>query len=175
VLVTNHALAGAGIGLLLRRPAAAFVAGAASHVAMDLCPHWGDTRLGWEEFVEVARLDGIVGLGVIAAVGAAAPPRHRLASLAGMAGAVAMDLDKPGRHFFGRSPFPALVDRFHRWIQTEAPAWHWVESAAAGVLAFALVSLLDRAGGSGTPALLAGGWRARPTGPGDEGGRLGTF
>jgi len=28
-----------------------------------------------------------------------------------------LDLDTPGRHFVGASPFPAAVDRFHAEIQ----------------------------------------------------------
>lgn len=149
MLVTNHALAGAALGLLLRRPVPAFVAGVASHVAMDVCPHWGDPRIDWEQFVEVARVDGVVGLGVIAAVAAAAPRSARVASLAGLAGAAALDLDKVGRYFWGRSPYPRAVDRFHRRIQNEAPDRRWIEAVAAGLLAFVLASLLDRGGASG--------------------------
>jgi hypothetical protein len=44
-------------------------------------------------------------------------------------------MDKPGRHFFGRSPFPAAIDRFHGRIQKEAPVGRWVEAAAAVALA----------------------------------------
>ena len=45
MLVTNHVAAGAAIGVLLhRRPALAFAAGVASHVAMDCLPHWGLPR-----------------------------------------------------------------------------------------------------------------------------------
>jgi hypothetical protein len=42
VFITNHALAGAAIGLVTRRPVPAFVAGLASHLVMDVCLHWGD-------------------------------------------------------------------------------------------------------------------------------------
>jgi hypothetical protein len=38
VFVTNHALAGAAIGALVRRPVPAFVVGVASHVLMDMTP-----------------------------------------------------------------------------------------------------------------------------------------
>ena len=47
MFITNHALAGATLGLLTRRPAVAFVTGMASHVAMDMVLHWGDERLDW--------------------------------------------------------------------------------------------------------------------------------
>ena len=49
-----------------------------------------------------------------------------------------IDMDKPGRHFFGRSPFPAFVDRFHVRIQNEHPVGWRVEAAtAAGLVALA--------------------------------------
>jgi hypothetical protein len=144
VFVTSHALAGASIGLLLRRPVPAFVAGVASHVAMDLFPHYGNPAIGWDEFVKLARVDGTVGLGVIAVVAAKAPGDRRVAALAGIAGASLMDMDKPGRYFVGRSPFPRFVDRFHRRIQNESPRRHWVEATAAATLAAVLALLLRR-------------------------------
>jgi hypothetical protein len=42
---------------------------------------------------------------------------RRLPVLAGMVGAALLDLDKPGKHFVGHSPFPERVDRFHADIQ----------------------------------------------------------
>ena len=144
MFVTSHALAGASIGLLVRRPVPAFVAGVASHVAMDLFPHYGNPAIGWDEFVKLARVDGTVGLGVIAVVAATAPRDRRVAALAGIAGASVMDMDKPGRYFIGRSPFPRAVDRFHRRIQNESPRRHWVEAVAAGTLAAGLALLLRR-------------------------------
>ena len=66
MFITNHALAGAALGLLTRRPVAAFAGGLVSHVAMDMVLHWGDDRLDWDGFVEVARVDGVVGLAVCA-------------------------------------------------------------------------------------------------------------
>lgn len=149
MFITNHALAGAAVGLVTRRPAVAFVAGLASHVAMDMVLHWGDD-VSWDEFVKVARVDGAVGLGVCAAVLAAAPTSARRAVAAGIAGACLIDMDKPGRHFFGRSPFPAAVDRFHGRIQNERPIGWRVEAATAAGLAAALVRLRDR--GATTPS-----------------------
>jgi hypothetical protein len=144
VFVTSHALAGASIGLLVRRPVPAFVAGVTSHVAMDLFPHYGNPAIGWDDFVKLARVDGTVGLGVIAVVAATAPRDRRIAALAGIAGASLMDMDKPGRHFFGRSPFPRAVDRFHRRIQNESPRRRWVEATAAAMLAAVLALVLRR-------------------------------
>ncbi len=144
MFVTSHTLAGASIGLLVRRPGPAFALGVASHVVMDLCPHYGDPEVSWEGFLKLARTDGIIGLGVIATAAAASPADRRTAALAGMAGAALLDLDKVGKHFIGRSPFPPRIDRFHRWIQNESPTRRWVEATSAGLLATALALVLRR-------------------------------
>jgi hypothetical protein len=144
VFITNHVLAGAAVGHVVRRPAAAFVAGAASHVVMDLCLHYGRDDVTRNEFVKLARVDGVVGLGVCAVALATAHGPVRPSVAAGIAGACLIDMDKPGRHFFGRSPFPAAVDRFHDWIQTEHTVGALVEAAAAAVLAAAVVAKVRR-------------------------------
>ena len=123
MLVTNHVAAGATIGVLLhRRPALAFAAGVASHLAMDCLPHWGLPRVpeSHETFLQVAKKDGMAGLAAIAVL--AGPARgFRSGVLAGIAGATLLDVDKPARHFFGRNPVPAPVQEFHERIQREAP------------------------------------------------------
>jgi hypothetical protein len=136
VFITNHTLAGGVIGLAARGPVAAFAAGAASHVAMDMVLHWGDD-LTWEEFVQVARVDGVIGLAAAAALLAVSPRRSRVPVAAGIAGACLLDMDKPGRHFLGRSPFPPAVDRFHNHIQRERPVGALVEAASGLALAAA--------------------------------------
>jgi MYXO-CTERM domain-containing protein len=138
VFVTNHALAGAAIGALVRRPVPAFVIGVASHVLMDMAPHFGGLDVDGPEFLRAARVDGTVGLGVTAAVVAVAPPAVRRSALAGLAGACLIDLDKPSRHFLGRSPFPPAVDRFHDRIQNEVPHGPWTEAATAAALVVAV-------------------------------------
>jgi hypothetical protein len=143
VFITNHALAGAAIGLATRRPAAAFLTGVASHVAMDMVLHWGDD-IGWDQFVRVAKVDGTVGLGVCAALLVAAPTGARRALVAGVAGACLIDMDKPGMHFAGRSPFPAVVDRFHGRIQNQRPVGLVVELATAAGLAAGLLGARRR-------------------------------
>jgi hypothetical protein len=145
VFVTNHALAGAAIGALVRRPVPAFVIGVASHVLMDMAPHFGEPDMDEDEFFRLARIDGSIGLGVLAAVAAAAPLSVRRGVLAGLAGACLIDLDKPGRHFFGRSPWPPAVNRFHDDIQNEVPQGRWTEAAtAAALLAAVGVAFRDR-------------------------------
>ena len=140
MLLTNHVLSGALIGALTRRPLPAFAAGAASHFVLDTVPHWG--KWGRRSFLRVAVTDGLVSLAVTGAVAAASPPDRRLAVLAGLAGAALPDLDKPVKLWFGRSPFPAAVDRFHMGIQDEAAHRFYVELLAAAALApVALIAL----------------------------------
>jgi hypothetical protein len=138
VFVTNHALAGVAIGAVVRRPVPAFVIGVASHVLMDMTPHFGEPDMDEDEFLRLARIDGSIGLGITAAVAAAAPRSVRRSALVGLAGACLIDLDKPGRHFFGRSPFPPAVDRFHDNIQNEAPRGRWTEAATTALLVAAV-------------------------------------
>jgi hypothetical protein len=123
VLVTNHVLAGAAIGAVVKRPLPALALGVVSHVAMDRIPHWGlahEDRVGDAmrnpKFLRVAYRDGFAGLAAMGAAFGLARGR-RLPVLAGMVGAALLDLDKPSKHFFGFSPFPKPVDKFHADIQ----------------------------------------------------------
>ena len=146
VLLTNHVLSGALIGALTRRPLPAFAAGVASHFALDTVPHWGK----WgsrRRFLRVAVPDGLVGLAAMTACALVTPAERRMAVMAGMAGAVLPDLDKPARLWFGRSPFPEAVDRFHNRIQREAAGRAHLEVlAAAGLASAALVAIRAPAG-----------------------------
>ena len=143
MLATNHVLSGAMIGAVVRRPMPAFAAGVASHFVLDAVPHWGQ----WgsrRRFLRVAVPDGLVSLAAMAAFAAASPPERRLTVLAGMAGAALPDIEKPARLWFGRSPFPRAVDRFHSRIQDETPHRAHLELLAAG--AFASAALIALAG-----------------------------
>jgi hypothetical protein len=155
MLLTNHVLSGALIGALARRPLPAFAVGVASHFVLDAVPHWGE----WgsrRRFLRVAVRDGLISLAAMGAFAAVAPPDRRLAVLAGMAGAALPDLDKPAKLWFGRSPFPAAVDRFHNVIQDEAAHRFHVELLATAALTpAALIALRGSQGGS------QGGPRAR--------------
>ncbi|MGH3250516.1 MAG: hypothetical protein ACRDOI_30510 [Trebonia sp.] len=142
MLVTNHVLSGAVIGAASRRrPASAFALGVLSHFALDATPHWGKWN-GRPNFMQVAVPDGLVGLAVMGTVTVLAPRDARVAVLAGMAGAALPDLDKPSILFFGRSPFPRVVDRLHMRIQHEAPHRLKYELAAAAIFLAAAVGLL---------------------------------
>jgi len=141
VLLTNHVLSGALIGALARRPLPAFAAGVASHFVLDAVPHWGK----WgsrRRFLRVAVPDGLIGLAALGAFAAVSPSDRRLAVLAGMAGAALPDMEKPTRLWFGWSPFPRAVDRFHSRIQREAQHRAHVELLAAGAFASAALVAL---------------------------------
>ena len=136
MFITNHVLAGAIIGLVApRRPAKVALVAVGSHFVLDSVPHWGiddDAK-----FRKVAIVDGLVGLATMRAVMGAVPRGTRVAVLAGMLGAAFPDADKPALMFFGRSPFPALVDRFHQRIQRESG--HGIRTEVRAALAMVLV------------------------------------
>jgi hypothetical protein len=139
MLATNHVLSGALIGALVRRPMLAFGVGVASHFVLDSVPHWGK----WESrsrFLRVAVPDGLVSLAAMTAFTALAPADRRAATAAGMTGALLPDINKPAMLWFGRSPFPAAVDRFHNRIQHEASGRAPLELVSAA--AFAAAALL---------------------------------
>ena len=142
MLVTNHVLTGALVGLACPGPVSAFVAGVASHVALDVVPHWGDRPI--DEVMPIAVADGLAGLTAIAVVWRRTPAGRRLRVLAGMAGASVPDLDKPGQVFLGASPFPRAVDDFHARIQTRESADRMPQEVVVGLGAAALLALVLR-------------------------------
>jgi hypothetical protein len=150
VLLTNHVLSGALIGALARRPAAAFAAGVASHFVLDAVPHWGK----WgskRRFLQAAVPDGLISLAAMGALAALSPAERRAAVVAGMTGAALPDIDKPTKLWFGWSPWPRAVDKFHRRIQPEASDRIYVELLAAGAFAVAALTALRRpVAGAGT-------------------------
>ena len=151
MLISTHVLSGAVLGRALGRPLPALVLGVASHFVLDRLPHWGAAS-GWppvdldEETLRVAVVDGLVGLGLIALLLRVAPPARRAEVLAGIVGACAPDLDKPGRHFVGRSPWPSWFDERHARMQVEVEQPHRLphDVAIAAVAAVATVRLVGR-------------------------------
>ncbi|MGZ6913440.1 MAG: hypothetical protein ACXVJS_17990, partial [Acidimicrobiia bacterium] len=142
MFITNHVLAGAIAGTVCRRrPVAAFGLGFATHVAMDMIPHWGNAELGRDGFFVVAKRDGLLGLATMALVTVAGVP-PRAALLAGMLGAAVLDSDKPAEYFFGFNPQPRWLDEFHRRIQQESPEGMRTEVAAGVALAAGAGALL---------------------------------
>jgi hypothetical protein len=142
VLVTNHVLAGALVGLAAPGPVTAFLGGVASHVALDVVPHWGDRPI--EEVMPIAVADGLTGLTAIAVVWRRTPSGRRLRVLAGMAGASVPDLDKPATVFLGSSPFPQAVDDFHARIQTRESSARMPQEVLVGLGTAAVVGLALR-------------------------------
>jgi hypothetical protein len=124
MFVTNHVLSGVVVGRLLERhPVAAFVVGVGSHLALDMVPHWGceaDRALESELFLRYAKRDGLLGLATAACAIGAMHRRARPATVAAIAGAVLLDMDKPVLHFWGRVPFPSWVQRIHGAVQNES-------------------------------------------------------
>jgi hypothetical protein len=141
VLVTNHVLSGALIGAVAPTPARAFALGVVSHFVLDAVPHWGDWG-SQRRFLRIAVPDGLTGLAVMGVATAVSPPERRAAVLAGMAGAAVPDLDKPAMLWFGRSPWPSAIDRFHAAIQDEASDRFGREMAF--MAAFAVAGLIAR-------------------------------
>lgn len=144
MFITNHVLAGAVAGSVARRrPVVAFALGFATHVVMDMTPHWGNPEIGRDGFYAVAKRDGFLGLATLALVTVAGvPPRRAL--IAGMAGAAILDSDKPGEYFFGVNPLPRWVDQKHKQIQRESPEGMRMELAAGVALAAGVTALLVR-------------------------------
>ena len=149
MLVTNHVLCGALIGAAVRRPVPAFLLGVASHFALDAVPHWGNWRDS-RQFLQVATADGLTGLAAMAALAAGSPGR-RAAVTAGMAGAALPDIDKPTLEWFGISPFPAFVSRFHSGIQDEALDRFGREAACGALLAASTLLALRAQAAAGHP------------------------
>jgi hypothetical protein len=137
VFVTNHVLSGVLVGQALReRPLTAFAAGVGSHLVLDAIPHWGSA--GHSQFMRVAKRDGLLGLGVIAAAALLVDRRSRIATLSAIAGAVFLDMDKPVSIYLKFEPFPEVVNRFHRRIQRERP-----DAMSNEILWGALFAMLD--------------------------------
>ncbi|MGD0393447.1 MAG: hypothetical protein ABSC41_12485 [Acidimicrobiales bacterium] len=148
MFVTNHVLSGVLIGQAMPgRPLAAFAAGVGSHLVLDAAPHWGcdfHSPEGPDLFLKVARRDGLLGLATMAAAAMAVNREARLSTIAAMAGAALLDLDKPLEHFFGLRPFPEVVTRLHKGIQNESV--DGMRNEFAYGMAFALADMVAVSG-----------------------------
>ena len=141
MLITNHVLSGALIGMVSPDAGSAFGRGFVSHFVLDAVPHFGVDE---EHLLKIAVPDGLIGLAAIAVIARASPSHRLLPVLSGIAGACLPDLDKPGKQFFGRSPFPRWFDAAHARIQDEEVHRFTMELASAAVFSVALVALLPR-------------------------------
>jgi len=158
MFVTNHVLSGVLIGQAMpRRPVAAFIAGVGSHLILDAVPHWGcdlRTPAAQDQFLKIARRDGLLGLAAMATAAMAVDRSARVSTVAAMAGAALLDLDKPVEHFFGIRPFPKTVMRIHQGIQNEsadAMAKEFVYGMLFAAVDALAVASVRRRGGSASP------------------------
>ncbi|CAN5359511.1 hypothetical protein BH09ACT12_BH09ACT12_24880 [soil metagenome] len=138
MLITNHVLSGALVGSAAPGPVSAFAAGIASHFLLDTVPHWGDEAT----FLQVAVVDGLVGLATMGTIARVVPRARRARVVAGMLGACLPDADKPSELFFGRSPYPVQVDDWHKRIQRESPRRMPQEFIVASMAALVLRRVL---------------------------------
>jgi hypothetical protein len=124
MFVTNHVLSGAVVGQLLKRkPFTAFVVGVGSHLLLDSIPHWGcdwDEPGGMDRFFRAAVWDGLLGATVMMIATVSVDRMSRRSTVAAMAGAVLLDLDKPISFATGWNPFPGIVQQIHSGIQNES-------------------------------------------------------
>ena len=92
-------------------------------LVLDAIAHWGCNTMtpdGDRRFIGAARVDGILGLGVVGLATAVVGRRSRTATVAAMAGAALLDMDKPAMYFFRVDLLPEIVDRVHRRFQNES-------------------------------------------------------
>lgn len=140
MLITNHTLAGSIIGATAPNIASAAVFGFASHFVLDAVPHWGTSDR--TTYLRIARIDGIVGLGVLGVCVARAPNAQRGRVLVGALAACAPDIDKPAQHFLNRQGVPGWFQHIHQCIQRESPKRLAQEPAVAALLAATFVTVL---------------------------------
>ena len=128
MLLTNHVLTGTFLGLSIDNPAILFPAGVASHLAMDMVPHFGftysifaDGRKGFQDlgFIIVGGLDFAVATSVVIGFCLARPDRAGHI-LIGALGAALPDL----------TYIPAIIfgERVYRWFP-------WLKRLIFGFLA----------------------------------------
>lgn len=151
MLVTNHVLSGALLGHVARSVPVSFAVGVLSHLMLDVVPHWGDGR-EIQEVMHIAVPDGLIGATTMALVTLTTHPERRARVLAGMVGAALLDMDKPGRVFFGASPFPRVVDELHQRYQHESPR-RMPQELVVGVSLMILVAMETRRHRTGADSL----------------------
>lgn len=141
MFATTHVLVGAALGIRASSPASAFATGVASHVALDVLPHWGMTgnwRRGGEartRFLTIAVADGLLALGALGWVA----QRGGVAGVAGALGGVLLDADKPA-DLVQLQPWPDVVNRVHGGIQRFERVRNWPLDVGTAALAAVAIS-----------------------------------
>jgi hypothetical protein len=142
VLATAHVLVGALLARSAPSASTALALGLLSHPALDALPHWGlDDRRGDPRdrriFYAVAVADGLTALAVSARLLRGSP--RPAVTAAGIAGGLALDLDKPGELVGLEGLYPAPLAAWHTRIQRlEHPRRWWCDGLTALTAAAAL-------------------------------------
>ena len=155
MILSTHAIVGAAIASLMPgQPALAFIAGVASHFAIDAIPHSdyrlrskiGRSRPAISVMVRdlgLLAIDAAAGLAV--ALFLYASPGATPAILLGAVGGMLPDPLRLAHRLYPREPLRSL-QRFHAWIHTKHRlTWPWaVSSQALFVLLIICVAELVR-------------------------------
>ncbi len=146
MLATTHALTGAYLGRHTRSRVAALAAGLASHVVLDVLPHWGvasrtddpdDARTFWR----VAVADGLVTAATLLWLAR----RGQGTALAGAVGAVTPDLNKPAE-VVGIGLWGERANRWHADIQRLEGPRRWPVDVVVTAAALAGLRVRGRRG-----------------------------
>lgn len=142
MLITNHVISGALIGMSAKSDRQAAIAGLVSHLVLDSIPHYGTARLNAEEYGLLTKTDGIVGVAAIVALLHHTPAPLRKRTGIAIFCACLPDTDKPLTYFFGarRKWHPGIFRKIHYSVQHEHP-YLWVELlVTAGFLSAFIVA-----------------------------------
>ncbi|MDO8425775.1 MAG: hypothetical protein Q7T01_04690 [bacterium] len=131
MFLTVHATAGAAVGALAGGPIGAFLLGVLSHAVIDIIPH-GDEQLAppcggatcthrdeVRFLIRIAAIDGVVMLGVLAALLQPWVTLPSWAVLAGIAGGVLPDVMQGLGSVLTRSRFFTGFKRVHDYIHVD--------------------------------------------------------
>lgn len=101
MLATNHVLAGALLGSVITSPYLLIPTALASHVVMDLLPHWGKFPND-KYYHRVAKIDGILLIILLSLILFLTSNEKRILIFIGAFAALFFDFDKPYEFFFGK-------------------------------------------------------------------------
>lgn len=143
MLLTNHVMTGAAIGLATANPLLAAPAAFVSHFVLDSTPHFGAKGANFKKpkWFMLAATDSVISLGVYWYL-VSAYPQHFWLITTGMFFAALPDLFYVPEVFWGKRYDPPAMRAFHHKIQIELPRGIMIEFIWAYVIISALISLL---------------------------------
>lgn len=142
MLITNHVLSGAFIGVHTRTPTQAVALGVISHLLLDTVPHYGSAHLTQQQYAVLTEVDGFLGLAAAATILATVPRQSRARVAAGIFGACLPDTDKPLTRFFGKKQWhPQVFRKIHYSFQREHSSLATEILVAALFTAFAVTAV----------------------------------